>query len=75
MAGWEERLGEAIGVGVASVVMETSGYCRSQNLGVSTKGSNRSGTELAKPVRQDACAVDGRTREVDPAESIIVRRL
>ena len=40
-------------------------------LGVSTKDSHRYGTKLAKPVRQDVCAVDSRTREVDLAESII----
>lgn len=57
MAGWEERLGEAIGDGIASNVMATSGYCRCQNLGVYTKDSHRYGTKLAKPVRQDVCAV------------------
>ena len=57
MAGWEERLVEAIGDGIASTVMETLGYCRCQNLGVSTKDSHRYGTELAKPVRQDVHAV------------------
>lgn len=59
MAGWEERLGEAIGDRVASVVMETSGYCRCQNLGESTKDSHRYGTELAKPVRPDERAMQG----------------
>lgn len=57
MAGWEERLGEAIGDGIASIVKETSGYCRCQNLGAYTKDSHRYGTELAKPVRQDVRAV------------------